>query len=203
MARAKTPQKHWGLYMSLGAELQKHVSKAGYAPFHLHRDLTLMLVRVATGPSILTEPQAHADDVLAFHRAYARDPDAVLGCLTFIRKTIKHWQSYPAGFMRLYLRQNPLRRSTSRNGMPVRVSSMSDQEFADYLTPIAGFPITADTVKKARQHVVKEDRVYGIFEHPVVQRFCRDGVVTPQLKRLLRQTKGCKKAVRVAAVAAA
>ena len=69
MPRAKTPQKYWGLHLSLGHELAEHVAKALYPRFFLHRDLTLMLIRVATRPNILTSPKGNADDVLAVHRA--------------------------------------------------------------------------------------------------------------------------------------
>ena len=201
MPRVKTPQERWGLYASLGIELAKHVYKARYSRFNLDPDLTKMLIRVAASPAILTSPKRHADDVLAFHRAYARTPDAVLGCLTFLRKTIADWKKYPAGFARLFLRQHALRWSTSKNGQPVPVSSMTAQELADYLTPIAVFPISDQDVKKARQQIVKEDRDFGIFERPEVQQYFRDGL-TPELKRQLQGlTKGRKRTARAAATA--
>ena len=196
--------------MSLGHALAEHVRLAGakYPRFHLHRELTLMLIRIATKPKIVTSPKTHADNILAFRRAYAHDPDAVLGCLTFLRGTIKKWQSYPAGFVRLYLRQHALYWKAEWNGQPVPLSGMEDKELADYLTPLAGFtitvdnvkkarPITADDVKKARQKIAKEDKTYGRYERPDAQQYMRDGL-TPELKRRLqRMTKGRKKTVRV------
>ena len=193
MPNIRKPQTHWELWISLGPELQKHVERARYPGFELNTALTQLLIRVASKPFILAAPKRHAGDVLAFHRAFVRDTDAVLGCLTFLRKTLNDWRSDQSGFVTLFLRQNAARKSTSQTGKPVPVNTMTAQELADYLTPIAGFPITDDSLKKAWQRIAKADRAHDEgcrrLERAEVQKHFRDGATPGKPKKVKKPRK--------------
>jgi hypothetical protein len=183
MPRKKTPQEFYGLHLALAPELGEYINARGYIGI-FHRTTTLLLLRIARHPEILSYYQRHADDIKSFGSLFTKHPDEILDVLCFMRKTLAEWKKDQAGFIRIFLRTH----ATVKNakGELVSIGSLTDGELAQHLTDEAGFNITTASVKWERQKIAKVDKSpIGFYEHPEAQQFMRDGVRSPALERLL------------------
>jgi hypothetical protein len=188
MPQRKKSQEFYGLHLAIAPELGKYLQKRGYANLGIfHRETTLLLLRMASRPETLTF-QHRANKVKSFCQLYAKHPDEVLDVLCFMRRTLADWKKNQAGYVRIFLRTHSI--LTSKDKQLVAVSSLTDKELAVYLSKEAGFQITDKSVKRERQRIFKVDKgPLGFNEHPEVQQYYRDGVVTPALEKLRSKWK--------------
>ena len=185
MPRRKIVQEFYGLHLALAQELGKYISSRGYVGI-FHRTTTLLLLRIAEHPHILSSYQNCADDIKSFGSLFTKYPDEVLDVLSFMRKTLAEWKKDQAGFIRIFLRTHATVK-TKRGGL-VSIDGLTDGELAQHLSDEAGFNITTASVKRERQNVSKLDKSpLGFYEHPEAQQYMRDGIKTPALEELLRK----------------
>ncbi|HLX96242.1 MAG TPA: hypothetical protein VKU37_10915 [Verrucomicrobiae bacterium] len=189
MARRKKFQEFYGLHLAIAPELTKYIEKRGYSVVgFFHREITLLLLRIASRPETLTYCKRHAGKIKSFGSFYTKHPDAVLDILCFIRKTLAVWRKEQAGFVRVFLRTHSV--MSDKKGQLVSIAGMTDKELALYLSNKAGFAITANSVKRERQRVIEIDNgIFGFHEHAEVQQFYRDGKMTPALEQLRSKWK--------------
>jgi hypothetical protein len=184
MPRKKIFQEFYGLHLALAPELGEYINSRGYNGI-FHRTTTLLLLRIARHPEILSSYQHRADDIKSFGSLFTKHPDAVLDVLSFMRKTLAEWKKDQAGFIRIFLRTHATVKTTK--GELVSIGRLTDGELAQHLTEEAGFNITTASVKRERQKIVKVDKSpIGFYEHPEAQQFIRDGIKTPAYERLLQ-----------------
>jgi hypothetical protein len=112
---------------------------------------------------------------------FARDPDAMLAAMVYLRGVLDRWGKTGSGAVRKYLRTHP------------EAACMQDGEIAMAIEEQSG-PVTLDTVKNTRQELADLDQVLQAWHDPAVVAFLKTGQ-KPKKEKSKTVRKG-KKQVR-------